>query len=205
LLRGSLVVTITFVMGGVWSPAPATAGVTPPPDGTHVDVNDSAFAPSELSIARGGTLIFDFVGASLHHTATDGTGMNLYDSGSVGPGEPSTWFTFDAAGTYQFTCTPHPWMGGRVSVPISVTPRHAGPHRTFEATWATQTAPAGFVYDVHFTRRGEAWTPWQVGVAAPGSSFTPPSGRGIYRFRARMRGVAGGRSSWSEASFIRVV
>jgi len=58
-------------------------------------------------------VVFDYVGAQ-YHTATDSSGLDLYDSGTVSGGGPSTWFTFNAAGGYHFTCTLHPWMGGRV-------------------------------------------------------------------------------------------
>jgi plastocyanin len=38
-----------------------------------------------------------------------------WDTGDVAPGE-SRSIDFDTAGTYTFTCTPHPWMLGQIVV-----------------------------------------------------------------------------------------
>ena len=118
------------------SPSPSgTGGPTSPPDGVHVEVVDYRFDPATVAVRRGGTVVFDFVGPA-HHTATDSSGLQLYDSGSVGAGGPSTWFTFESAGIYSFVCTPHTGMGGRVEVPMRAAPRAGGLHRTFTITWA---------------------------------------------------------------------
>ena len=45
---------------------------------------DYLFDPATVPLPRGGTVVFDFEGPS-HHTATDGSGLELYDSGSVEP------------------------------------------------------------------------------------------------------------------------
>ncbi len=171
----------------------------------HVDVLDFRFDDSQLSIGRGDTVIFDFVGPS-HHTATDGTGMDLFDSGSVAAGGPSTSFTFVAAGSYRFVCTPHVSEGmvGRVAVPMRVAPSHGGVHRTFTATWASTAAPSGYVYDVQIKRPGKAWSSWRKATTQGQDGFTPNAGKGTYRFRARMRGLGSGEASWSEVSTIHV-
>ena len=149
-------------------------------------------------------MIFDFNGPS-DHTATDGSGLELYDSGSVGPGDPSTWFTFDAAGTYAFVCTPHPEMGGRVSVPMRAAPSSGGRHRTFTLTWATVDATGDRVFDVQIRRPGKAWKSWRTGVTLRADVFTPDAGKGRYRFRSRMRDVVlGAASRWSAAVSIEV-
>ena len=87
----------------------------------HVDVGEYFFAPSTAEVARGGTVVFDFVGG-VTHTATDASGLDLYDSGNVAGGGPSFSYTFVAAGEYRFVCSPHPFMGGRVRVPVRVAP-----------------------------------------------------------------------------------
>ncbi|MDH5314032.1 MAG: plastocyanin/azurin family copper-binding protein [Actinomycetota bacterium] len=170
----------------------------------HVEVGDFYFDPATVPVKRGGSVVFDYVGPA-HHTATDNSGLELYDSGSVGAGEPSTWFTFEAAGTYAFICTPHPFMGGRVSVPMRAAPRTGGVHKRFTLTWASASATGDHVYDVQIRKPGKAWTSWRRGVTMRGDSFTPNAGKGRYRFRARMRDVAlGERSRWSAAVAIRV-
>ena len=174
-----------------------------PPDGIHVEVSDFLFDPTTVALGRGQTVVFDFAGPS-HHTATDNSGMGLYDSGSVGAGGPSTWFTFPAAGVYPFTCTPHPGMGGRVDIPMRVRPASGGPHRTFHVTWAATVAADGFVYDVQIKKAGRDWADWRSGVVSRKTSFTPNAGKGTYRFRARMRSVDGGQAFWSAGSVIKV-
>jgi len=181
-----------------------TVGPTPPPDGVHVEVVDFRFDPATVAVGRGSTVVFDFVGPA-HHTATDSSGLQLYDSGSVGAGEPSTWFTFEAAGVYAFVCTPHIGMGGRVEVPMRAAPRSGGSHRTFTITWASADASGNHVYDVRLRRPGKPWKVWRSGVTMGADSFTPGAGAGRYRFRARMRDVGSGEASrWSAAVSIRV-
>jgi hypothetical protein len=165
---------------------------------------DYRFDPATVAVGRGGTVVFDFVGPA-HHTATDSSGLQLYDSGSAGAGGPSTWFTFEAAGIYSFVCTPHTGMGGRVEVPMRAAPRSGGLHRTFTITWASADATGDLVYDVRVRRPGKPWKLWRSGVTMRSDSFLPGAGTGRYRFRARMRdAVTGEASRWSAAVAIRV-
>jgi plastocyanin len=173
-----------------------------PPGEVHVAVSDFRFEPAEPLVDVGGTLTFDFVGPS-HHTATDASGLDLYDSGSVGPGGPSTSFVFMAAGTYRFTCFPHPWMGGRVIVPLSVSPSAGGVGDTFTMTWAGARAPSGFVYDVQRRRLGQGWSAWRTGVLAKLGRLVPKA-VGVVLFRARLREIGAGRSDWSRQASILV-
>jgi plastocyanin len=203
VFTASVVVAVSFSVHPAGA-EPSPRGPTPP-EGTHVEVLDFRFDEPDVSIGRGETVIFDFVGPS-HHTATDGTGMDLYDSGSVGAGEPSTWFTFEAAGTYRFVCTPHLDMGmvGWISVPMRVAPETAGPHHSFTAAWATESAPAGSVYDVQIRRPGKPWKDWRTDVTTRQGTYIPSAGEGNYRFRARLRRLAGGVARWSTVATIRV-
>jgi hypothetical protein len=170
----------------------------------HVEVVDYRFDPATVAVRRGGTVVFDFVGPA-HHTATDSSGLQLYDSGSIGAGGPSTWFTFESAGIYSFVCTPHTGMGGRVEVPMQAAPRAGGLHRTFTITWASADATGDHVYDVRVRRPGKPWKLWRSGVTMRSGSFLPGAGEGRYRFRARMRdAVTGEASRWSAVASIRV-
>lgn len=191
-----------FLVGGAG--APAAAGTAPPSGGVHVAVEDFYFDPATVPVGRGGTVVFDFAG-DVHHTATDNSGLELYDSGPVAPRGPSTWFTFEAAGVYSFVCTPHEGMGGRVSVPMRVSPASGRVHGTFAVTWASTVATGDHVYDVQIRRPGAIWTSWRRGVMSPTDLFIPGAGKGKYRFRARMRDVALGEASrWSAAATIHV-
>lgn len=161
----------------------------------QVSAGDNWFSPNVIDIARGGSVSWNFVGKT-HHTATDTTGMDLYDSGSLLTGSFS--YTFPAAGTYGFYCILHPEMGGRIHVPMRAKPS-TGPRSTvFALTWASESAPAGFVYDVQVKRPGGTYELWQDGVAGSAGSFTPDAGKGTYRFQARLHEVSsGGTSLWS--------
>ena len=182
----------------------SVAGTAPPPDGVHVAVEDFYFDPATVPVRRGGTVVFDFVGGE-HHTATDSSGLELYDSGPVAPDGPSTWFTFEAAGIFSFVCAPHEGMGGRVSVPVRVAPAFGGVHTRFTVTWASAEATADHVYDVQIRRPGAIWAFWRRAISARTDDFTPGAGRGRYRFRARLRDTGLSQASrWSEASSIRV-
>ena len=202
-------VVLTVVAAGVAGVAPGVpvraAVRAAAPSEIHVEVVDFRFDPSTVRVPRGGTVVFDFVGPT-HHPATDGSGLELYDSGPVDAGGPSTSFSFVAAGTYPFVCTPHAQMGGRVEVPVRAAPTSGGEHRRFTVTWAEAEASGGRVYDVQIRRPGATWTLWRRGVAAPDTSFVPHAGPGPYRFRARLRDTATrARSRWSPVERIRVV
>ena len=170
---------------------------------THVEVTDRFFTPTTVPVPRGGTVVFDFVGQD-HHTATDDSGMDLYDSGLVDGGGSSFSHTFEAAGAYRFTCTPHPSMGGRVEVPIRAAPARGRTHDRFVVTWASAAPDDGFVQDVQIRRPGRGWEMWRVGTRARSGSFRPDRGTGVYRFRARLRNDAGDASFWSLKERVRV-
>lgn len=195
----AMLVSAMLMHGGALSSAALRA--VPPP--THVGVSDFLFDPTEVAIGAGQTVVFDLVGPS-HHTVNDASGMDLYASGSIGPGDPSFSVMFPAAGGYLFTCIPHPWMGGRVTIPMRVHRLSGAPRPTFRLGWAASDAATGFAYDVQILRPGRQWTDWQTGVATRSISFTPAAGPGTYRFRARMRSLVGGQALWSAAAHLQV-
>lgn len=95
-------VTIT---PGAWDPANA----------------DVAFSPREIRVTAGTTVTWTNDDLVLH-TATSGrsdgrrgTPDRLFDSGDMLEGD-SFSFTFDEEGTFDYYCSPHPWMTGTVIV-----------------------------------------------------------------------------------------
>jgi amicyanin len=80
---------------------------------THqVDIADFAFTPASLTITVGDTVTWTNRDA-IEHTATGTTGA--FDSGLLAQGE--SWsMTFATPGTYDYLCTPHPTMTGRLVV-----------------------------------------------------------------------------------------
>jgi amicyanin len=80
---------------------------------THeVTIADFAFAPQELTITAGDTVTWTNTDP-LIHTATSTGGA--FDSGDIDTGE-SFSLTFTTPGTYDYLCTPHPIMTGRIVV-----------------------------------------------------------------------------------------
>lgn len=80
------------------------------PDGNTVIIEGYKFQPAEITIQSGETVTW-INRDSVRHTATG----DSFDSGLFGKGE-SFQQAFDAAGTYDYICTPHPYMKGKVIV-----------------------------------------------------------------------------------------
>lgn len=160
-----------------------------------VNVGDFFYNPVTAKPALGGTVQFDFLGPT-DHTATDGSGMGLFDSGIKASG--SFWyFTFSAAGRFPVVCTVHPGlMNGLVKVPLNVAPKSGGVDTQFTITWATSPPETGYVFDVQILRPGSSeFVDWQVGVTQQSTVFIPDSGVGEYQFIARLRNTANGAAS----------
>jgi hypothetical protein len=149
-----------------------------------VSVQDFSFSPATAKVNQGFSIQWNFMGPS-NHTATDTTGMGLFNSGSHGPGS-SYSFVFIAAGRYPYHCSIHPSMTGSISVPIKV-PANGKVGTPFVVTWSSIKAPVGKVFDVQIKKPGAAgFTSFRTGVIGRSAKFTP-SKAGTYRFRARIR------------------
>jgi streptogramin lyase len=188
--------------GNLWSPERAKAKVARAEDAaaktSYVLDLASGFAPGTRGSAAGSTVQWSFLGAKAAEVA-DASGMGLFDSGSKLPGT-SFSFVFVGAGAYKYKDA----LGtakGTVKVPMKVQPTSGGPSTPFTVTWASGTAPAGFLYDVQIQRPGSgSFVDWQVGVTAKSTTFTPDAGVGVYQFHARLRKVAGGKASGYSAA-----
>jgi plastocyanin len=95
------------------SPPPPTA---PPPSGATKTVTtpNETFSPSEVTIPAGGSVTWQFSGARHNVTfqgaAPSGGSIPDQDAGT------SASRTFALAGTYNYLCTRHAGMSGRVIV-----------------------------------------------------------------------------------------
>ncbi len=160
-----------------------------------ITVSDFQFLPKNVFPPIGGEVRWNFAGPSIH-TATDNTGMGLYDSGPMGSGTTFS-FAFPAAGNYPFRCTIHPvQMRGSVQIPVSVSPMSGGVGTPFTITWASGSPPSGYAYDVQIRRAGSStWLFYRQGTASTSALFTPDAGVGTYSFQARIRQVATGRAA----------
>ncbi|MHC1760108.1 MAG: cupredoxin family copper-binding protein [Negativicutes bacterium] len=73
-------------------------------------IQDYMFQPAEITIRKGETVTW-INQDSVRHTATG----KYFDSGLLSKGQ-SFAQTFNEAGTFDYICTPHPNMKGRVLV-----------------------------------------------------------------------------------------
>ena len=78
---------------------------------------DRCYVPSIITVASGESVTW-VNEDSAFHSVTSGTyddPESLFDSGYMDPFDSYT-LTFDDVGTYDYFCTLHPWMEGRVMV-----------------------------------------------------------------------------------------
>ena len=125
-----LAALVLFVLGSLEMARGATHAVA---------IADFAFSPATLTITAGDTVTWTNEDA-IAHTATSTT--SAFDSGLLNQGE-SFSLTFTTPGTYDYLCTPHPSMTGRIVVQAGAAAPTAGP-----------TAPGGQVPDVAMPAQG---------------------------------------------------
>jgi plastocyanin len=170
-----------------------------------VNVVDFAFNPATVSIRQADSVKWTFDGTNQNnHTATDSTGMGLFNSGSKPPGLSFT-FLFKAAGNYPYLCTLHTFMTGTVKVALKVNPSTGHLSTVFTVTWAS-AAITGYTFDVQYKFPGSStWHNWKTGQTALSSTFTADHGTGTYRFRSRLHKTSNNKtSSYSAAKTITV-
>jgi len=77
-------------------------------------IEDFAFSPAEIRINLGDTVVWTQKDR-VPHTVTVLAGPEAFDSGLLPQGETFS-YTFTKPGTYEYKCTPHPRMRGKVIV-----------------------------------------------------------------------------------------
>ena len=93
----------------------ASAGTASPsasvaPSGNAVSIESFSFKPAELSVAVGTTVVWTHNESTVHNIKSAD-----FSSPSMKKGETFS-FTFDKAGTYDYSCGIHPSMTGRIIV-----------------------------------------------------------------------------------------
>jgi plastocyanin len=77
------------------------------------------YYPSPLTITRGTMVVWTNKDSSLHTVTSglpeQGSVGDLFDSGIISPEETFS-YTFDKPGTFDYSCTLHPFMHGQVIV-----------------------------------------------------------------------------------------
>lgn len=83
-----------------------------------VTIENSAFTPQNLKVKKGTTVKWTNEDAVRHNVvalnASDQSGLPA-ENALLGKGE-SYSFTFETIGTFEYKCTPHPFMTGKVEV-----------------------------------------------------------------------------------------
>jgi len=87
-------------------------GNTPPPGTNNVTIQNMAFSPATITVTAGATVKWTNMDA-IAHTVTSDT--PLFDSGSLSTNGVYS-YTFTTAGTYNYHCTFHSMMTGKVIV-----------------------------------------------------------------------------------------
>lgn len=80
-----------------------------PVAGTEVSVVDNDFEPVHLEVGSGETVTWRWEGDAAHNVVGDGFESEVQDEGTFS-------HTFEDAGTYDYECTLHRGMTGRVTV-----------------------------------------------------------------------------------------
>ena len=118
--RRTLTVLIVIGLSLLWAAAAFAVGTGPARAGSGhvVQIENFAYAPAELTIQAGDTVTWTNLDDQAHTaTATDGS----WDTGMLDQGASGS-VTFTAPGTYDYLCTPHPTMTGRIIVVAAPAP-----------------------------------------------------------------------------------
>ena len=86
-----------------------------PNESPAVTISDAGFAPSELRIKTGTTITWQNVGLQSHDVSMIGQDRAAWGSGLLAPNGGASR-TFSAPGQYDYTCSLHTMMRGRIVV-----------------------------------------------------------------------------------------
>ena len=110
-------------------PPTLTPTITPTvgcaPLNRQVNIESFAFQPQNVTISVGSTVQWTNLDQTPHDSYSEGN----WESGLLGQGQ-SFSFTFNTEGTYNYYCTPHPWMTGTITVIGGCTPTVPPPTNT---------------------------------------------------------------------------
>jgi plastocyanin len=95
-------------LGGTAASAGGTAQISKAP---RVDINNFAYHPPTLTIAKGSTVTFANSSKVTHTATRDGA----FDTGLIKPGK-SVAVRFKQKGTFAYHCEIHPLMHGKIIV-----------------------------------------------------------------------------------------
>ena len=94
----------------VTNPAPAPAPTPIAPKTYTVNIASFSFSPATITINKGDTIVWKNNDSVSHQIAGNGFGSSIITNGQ------SYSFKFDNAGTYDYYCSIHPSMKGKITV-----------------------------------------------------------------------------------------
>ncbi len=170
---------------------------------SYVIVEDGRFSPNSQGVpvssgssAKSTTLRWLFADGKAH-SVTDSTGMNLFDSGSQGPGADFT-HVFTTAGRFTYGST----VGTDTQTGvINVTPKAVKNGSNIDVTVAT-SFPGGVTVNVQVKTPGASgFTSAGTGISSNVFQYTPSNGAGTYRFQVETA-ANGHTSGWSPTTSV---
>jgi plastocyanin len=165
-----------------------------------VQVQDFSFSPTPLTVPQGTSVSWHNNGPTSHTSTSD---VGLWTTTTLATGTTSGPVLFKAAGVYAYHCKIHPFMHGKVRVPIEVSPASGGTGTVFTITLATGSR-AHWLFDVQVRAGAGLWKIWKTGVTSPSVRFHHKS-PGTWRFRSRLhRNGSPLRTGWSPSKVITI-
>jgi plastocyanin len=165
-----------------------------------VQVQDFSFSPTPLTLPQGTSVSWHNDGPANHTSTSD---IGLWTTTPLTAGATSTAKVFKAAGVYAYHCMIHPFMHGKVRVPIEVSSASGGTSTMFTITLATDQR-AHWSFDVQKKAGAGLWKIWKTGVTSLSVTFRHAS-PGTWRFRSRLhRNGSTLRTGWSPSKMITI-
>ena len=84
--------------------------------GNAVTISGSAYSPTPLTVAKGTTVTWKNSDSMLHTATADNSSTFQFNTGDIASGATSGGVTFTQAGTFEYHCTYHPSMHGKITV-----------------------------------------------------------------------------------------
>ena len=117
-MKKILVVSLLIIMvliSGCYGPKTAVPPTTTQSTvANSVEIKGFAFNPGAITVAKGTTVTWTNEDSAPHTVTTTNAPVD-FDSGRMSKGDTFSQ-TFDAAGTYEYYCSIHPNMKGKVIV-----------------------------------------------------------------------------------------
>ena len=107
-----IVMVMTFLLTALTGCSASSTGQTPDPatTGNAVIMQDHTFIPAEITIKKGETVTWTNKDSAKHDVSSDTFNSDLLAQ------DQSFEQTFNDVGTFEYSCTPHPYMKGKIIV-----------------------------------------------------------------------------------------